>query len=185
MDRSAAGSRRVRKTVAALPRRDSCATWPSTHTSPSRPIHSATLRATVRTGHGCSAVEGLVTGRACQRPPCRVPLRACEERGARRGFSAGVAGCRRQAEGLLQGRHAGAVHLGGQRDTHVADVPGLVLEAGDVLLSVGVADDVPVLVAVSGHPLALGGCGEAALDVAAATADVRPQPGLVLAEARP
>src|SRR3712207_9231657 len=64
-DRSAAGSRRVRKTVAA-PRRDSWATWPSTQTSPSRPIHSATLRATVRTGQGASGVEGEVTPPACQ-----------------------------------------------------------------------------------------------------------------------
>src|SRR3954454_633282 len=60
MERSAAGSRSVRNTVAAPPRRDSCATWPSTHTSPSRPIHSATLRATVRTGHGASGDEGAV-----------------------------------------------------------------------------------------------------------------------------
>ena len=47
--------------MAALPRRDSCATWPSTQTSPSRPIHSATLRATVRTGQGDSGEDGLVT----------------------------------------------------------------------------------------------------------------------------
>src|SRR5919112_3055345 len=67
-DRSAAGSRRVRNTVAA-PRRDSWAICPSTHTSPSRPIHSATLRATVRTGHGASGVEGEVTPRACQTVP--------------------------------------------------------------------------------------------------------------------
>ena len=60
-DMSAAGSRRVRKTVAAPPRRDSCATWPSTHTSPRRPIQSAILRATVRTGHGASGEEGAVT----------------------------------------------------------------------------------------------------------------------------
>src|SRR5919199_41915 len=59
-DKSAAGSRRVRKTVAAPPRRDSWATCPSTQTSPSRPIHSATLRATVRTGHGASGVDGAV-----------------------------------------------------------------------------------------------------------------------------
>src|SRR3954447_2362169 len=57
---SAAGSRSVRKTVAAPPRRESWATWPSTHTSPSRPIHSATLRATVRTGHGASGDDGAV-----------------------------------------------------------------------------------------------------------------------------
>src|SRR3712207_2184596 len=67
-DRSAAGSRRVRKTVAA-PRRDSWATCPSTQTSPSRPIHSATLRATVRTGQGASGVEGEVIPRACQTVP--------------------------------------------------------------------------------------------------------------------
>src|SRR3954471_23729217 len=73
-DRSAAGSRRVRKTVAAPPRRDSWATWPSTHTSPSRPIHSATLRATVRTGHGASGEEGAVTPPPCQPPPL-PPLR--------------------------------------------------------------------------------------------------------------
>src|SRR3954464_952088 len=65
-ERSAAGSRRVRKTVAAPLRRDSWATCPSTQTSPSRPIHSATLRATVRTGHGASGLEGAVTPRACQ-----------------------------------------------------------------------------------------------------------------------
>src|SRR4051794_41943847 len=69
MDRSAAGSRRVRKTVLDTPRRESWATWPSTHTSPRRPIHSATLRATVRTGHGASAVEGAVTPPPCQPPP--------------------------------------------------------------------------------------------------------------------
>src|SRR3954469_25145919 len=67
-DRSAAGSRSVRKTVAA-PRRDSWAICPSTQTSPSRPIHSATLRATVRTGQGASGVEGEVTARACQTVP--------------------------------------------------------------------------------------------------------------------
>src|SRR5829696_1812208 len=59
-DRSAAGSRSVRKTVAAPPRRESWATCPSTHTSPSRPIQSAILRATVRTGHGASGDEGAV-----------------------------------------------------------------------------------------------------------------------------
>src|SRR3954462_13168098 len=69
MERSAAGWRRVMKTVAALPRRESWATWPSTHTSPSRPIHSATLRATVRTGHGASGEEGAVTPPPCQPPP--------------------------------------------------------------------------------------------------------------------
>src|SRR3954451_24289277 len=72
---SAAGSRRVRKTVAAPPRRDSWATWPSTHTSPSRPIHSATFRATVRTGHGASGLDGAVTASASHAPPT-VPLGA-------------------------------------------------------------------------------------------------------------
>src|SRR3712207_2516248 len=74
-DRSAAGSRRVRNTVAA-PRRDSWATCPSTQTSPSRPIHSATLRATVRTGQGASGVEGAVMPRGCQTgsaPSARTP----------------------------------------------------------------------------------------------------------------
>src|SRR3954454_11485735 len=170
MERSAAGSRRVRKTVAAFPRRESWATWPSTHTSPSRPIHSATLRATVRTGHGDSGEEGLVT---LSRVPSRSP------------GSAGVPRCSRQAEELLHRRHAGVVHLGGQRDTHVADVPGLVLEPGDVLLVVGVADDVAEPVAVGRDPPAFGGGREAALDVAATPADVGSQSGLVLAVARP
>src|SRR5688572_12148889 len=58
---SAAGSRSVRNTVAAPPRRESWATWPSTHTSPRRPIQSATLRATVRTGQGASGDDGAVT----------------------------------------------------------------------------------------------------------------------------
>src|SRR4051794_5307019 len=68
IDRSAAGSRRVRKTVLDTPRRDSWATWPSTPTSPRRPIHSATLRATVRTGHGASGEEGAVTPGSVSRP---------------------------------------------------------------------------------------------------------------------
>src|SRR4051794_24093590 len=67
-DRSATGSRSVRKTVAAPPRRDSCATWPSTQTSPSRPIQSAILRATVRTGQGASGDDGAVTRRAFHGP---------------------------------------------------------------------------------------------------------------------
>ena len=37
------------------------ASWPSTHTAPSRSTHSAILRATVRTGHGCSGEVGGVT----------------------------------------------------------------------------------------------------------------------------
>src|ERR671929_791807 len=79
-DRSAAGSRRVRKTVAA-PRRDSWAICPSTQTSPSRPIHSATLRATVRTGQGASGVEGEVTPRDCQTvPTLRRTARSAEGR---------------------------------------------------------------------------------------------------------
>src|SRR4051794_29834086 len=77
-ERSAAGSRRVRKTVAAPPRRDSWATWPSTQTSPSRPIHSATLRATVRTGQGASGEEGAVT-------PASVPCASDSARGQRAG----------------------------------------------------------------------------------------------------
>src|SRR6478609_3103806 len=81
-DMSAAGSRRVRNTVAAPPRRDSWATCPSTHTSPSRPIHSATLRATVRTGHGASGEEGAVT-------PPRLP-RGSDASGAARGERAGL-----------------------------------------------------------------------------------------------
>src|SRR5215207_4810326 len=74
-ERSAAGSRRVRKTVAAPPRRESCATCPSTQTSPSRPIQSAILRATVRTGQGASGEDGAVTPRGCQTAPTpRRPL---------------------------------------------------------------------------------------------------------------
>src|SRR3954464_14976607 len=67
-DMSAAGSRRVRKTVAAPPRRESCATCPSTQTSPRRPIQSAILRATVRTGQGASGDDGAVTRRAFHGP---------------------------------------------------------------------------------------------------------------------
>src|SRR3954466_10399364 len=66
---SATGSRRVRTTVAAPPRRESWAICPSTHTSPRRPIHSATLRATVRTGQGASGDDGAVTPRASQLLP--------------------------------------------------------------------------------------------------------------------
>src|SRR4051812_32599284 len=66
---SATGSRSVRKTVAALPRRLSWAICPSTHTSPSRPIQSATLRATVRTGQGASGDDGAVTPPASQDVP--------------------------------------------------------------------------------------------------------------------
>src|SRR5918997_6040435 len=86
-DRSAAGSRRVRNTVAP-PRRDSWATCPSTQTSPSRPIHSATLRATVRTGQGASGVEGEVIHRACQTVPT---LRGAARGGAVPGPPSGAA----------------------------------------------------------------------------------------------
>src|SRR5687767_2311246 len=57
---SAAGSRNVRNTVAAPPRRESWAICPSTQTSPRRPIQSAILRATVRTGQGASGDDGAV-----------------------------------------------------------------------------------------------------------------------------
>src|SRR3954447_21105220 len=112
MVRSAAGSRGVRKPVLDTPRRDSWATCPSTHTSPSRPIHSATLRATVRTGHGCSGEEGLVA-------TSRVPEARTGSGGVPRGGG--------QVEELLEGRHPGAVQLGGQRHADVTDVPRLVL----------------------------------------------------------
>src|SRR3954452_3219020 len=81
-ERSAAGSRRVRKTVAAPPRRESWATCPSTQTSPRRPIQSAILRATVRTGHGASGEEGDVT-------PSSVPSPS-DGSGAARGQRAGL-----------------------------------------------------------------------------------------------
>src|SRR5687767_6826624 len=81
-DMSAAGSRRVRNTVAAPPRRESWAIWPSTHTSPSRPIQSAILHATVRTGHGAAGEEGEVT-------PPSVPC-ACDGSGAAWGQRAGL-----------------------------------------------------------------------------------------------
>src|SRR4051812_12587501 len=74
-DMSAAGSRRVRKTVAAPPRRESCAIWPSTQTSPRRPIQSAILRATVRTGQGASGDDGAVTD--ARRRPSPVPPPSC------------------------------------------------------------------------------------------------------------
>src|SRR5690606_17237636 len=54
--RSAAGSRRVRKTVVLPGRREIWATWPSTQTQPSRPIHSLSRWLTTRTGQGCSGV---------------------------------------------------------------------------------------------------------------------------------
>src|SRR4051794_37759426 len=92
-ERSAAGSRRVRKTVAALPRRFSWATCPSTQTSPSRPIHSATLRATVRTGQGDSGEEGAVTW-------SRVPGGSSVD--------AGGAGERRPRAGRLRRRGRGS-----------------------------------------------------------------------------
>jgi hypothetical protein len=54
-DTSAAGSRSTRNAVPVPARAVTWASWPSTHTAPSRSTHSAILRATVRTGHGCSA----------------------------------------------------------------------------------------------------------------------------------
>ncbi len=53
-DTSAAGSRSTRNAVPVPGRAVTWASWPSTHTAPSRSTHSAILRATVRTGHGCS-----------------------------------------------------------------------------------------------------------------------------------
>src|SRR3954454_21171856 len=80
-DMSAAGSRSVRNTVAAPPRRDSCATCPSTQTSARRPIQSATLRATVRTGHGDSGEDGAVTPRDCHVGPT-APVLPARRQGA-------------------------------------------------------------------------------------------------------
>ena len=42
--------------MAAPGRREIWATWPSTQTQPSRPIHSPIRWLTTRTGHGCSGV---------------------------------------------------------------------------------------------------------------------------------
>jgi len=86
----------VAPTPVAAPRLDSWATCPSTQTSPSRPIHSATLRATVRTGQGASGVEGEVTPRACQTgegPPPGSPrtLGDALEGATRRATSPGAA----------------------------------------------------------------------------------------------
>ena len=58
-DTSAAGSRRTRNAVPVPARAVTWASWPSTHTEPSRSTHSAILRATVRTGHGCSGEVGV------------------------------------------------------------------------------------------------------------------------------
>ncbi len=58
IDMSTDGSRSVRNAVDVPGRAETWVTWPSTHTAPSRLIHSVSLRATVRTGHGCSAVDG-------------------------------------------------------------------------------------------------------------------------------
>ena len=61
-DMSAAGSRSVRNTVRWPGRRVICATWPSTQTQPSRPIHSVISWLTLRTGTGCSAEVSRGTG---------------------------------------------------------------------------------------------------------------------------
>src|SRR6185369_1171432 len=62
--RSAAGSRRVRKTTLLPGRRVICATWPSTQTQPSRATQAPIFWLTTRTGHGCSAVL-FCSGDAC------------------------------------------------------------------------------------------------------------------------
>ena len=55
IERSATGSRRVRKTVASPCRRLSWATWPSTQTTPSLSTYAAMAFATARTGAGDSS----------------------------------------------------------------------------------------------------------------------------------
>ena len=54
MEMSATVSRRVMKTVFMPWRRLNWATWPSTHTAPSRSTHWEIALAICRTGAGCS-----------------------------------------------------------------------------------------------------------------------------------
>ena len=63
IETSAAGSRSTRNAVPDPGRAATWVSWPSTHTAPSRSIHAPILRATVRTGHGSSALVagGVVT----------------------------------------------------------------------------------------------------------------------------
>ena len=77
IETSADGSRSVRNAVCVFGRELTCVTWPSTQTLPSRWIQSPILRATVRTGHGLSAVlvSVSVTGRSLGRLP--RPARPC------------------------------------------------------------------------------------------------------------
>src|SRR4051794_39612004 len=58
---SATGSRRVRKTVFMPCRRLNCATWPSTHTAPSRSIQPEIALAICRTGAGRSGEVSSAT----------------------------------------------------------------------------------------------------------------------------
>src|SRR5690606_28550719 len=77
IETSADGSRNVRNDVCVPGRAEIWVICPSTHTEPSRWIQSAILRATVRTGHGLSAVEGAVPprGRSAALLTVRGPLR--------------------------------------------------------------------------------------------------------------
>src|SRR3954466_2321280 len=88
-ERSAAGARSVRNTVAPPPRRGSLAPRPPPQPSPRRPIQSAIFRATVRTGHGASGDDGAVTREACQTAPTPRTGRGS---GAARGERAGLDG---------------------------------------------------------------------------------------------
>ena len=60
---SATVSRRVRKTVFMPWRRLNWATWPSTHTAPSRSTQPAIALAICRTGAGCSGEVSMATPR--------------------------------------------------------------------------------------------------------------------------
>ena len=66
------GSRRVRKDSPWPGRRVSSATWPSTHTSPSRAIQPAISCEACRTGIGCSAEVCSAMGRSLGGPPSMV-----------------------------------------------------------------------------------------------------------------
>ena len=75
--------------------------------------------------------------------------------------------------------------VGGGLHAHIAEVPGLVDNAGHILLAVRVADDKAVFLAVLAHPLVHGGVFQTAvLGLVIAVGDVAGETGLVLAGAR-
>ena len=61
IEMSATVSRSVMNTVFMPWRRLNCATWPSTHTAPSRSTHPEIALAICRTGAGCSGEVSIAT----------------------------------------------------------------------------------------------------------------------------